>query len=125
MPYLKKLSLVLGCSLLMVGIAQAHPKLLSSLPTEGARGPAPERIELKFSESLTPAFSGARLMMTAMPGMAHPPMPIKAGIAPGSDPRTMIITPASRLAAGGYKVEWRAVSADTHPITGAVTFTVD
>lgn len=127
MPSLKTLntSLVLGSALLLAALAQAHPKLLSSLPAEGARGPAPERIELKFSETLTPQFSAAKLVMTAMPGMAHPPMPINARISAGSDPKTLLVTPSSRLSAGRYKVEWRAVSADTHPITGAMTFTVD
>ncbi|MGE8412553.1 MAG: copper homeostasis periplasmic binding protein CopC [Pseudomonas sp.] len=118
-------SLVLGSALLFATLAQAHPKLLSSLPAEGARGPAPERIELIFSETLTPQFSAAKLLMTAMPGMVHPEMPIKARISAGNDPRTLLVTPSSRLSAGSYKVQWRAVSADTHPITGALTFTVE
>jgi methionine-rich copper-binding protein CopC len=110
--------------LLLSTLAQAHPKLLSSTPAEGADGAAPGTIELHFSENLVTQFSGAKLVMTEMPGMIHSPMPMKAKVSGGSDPKTMLITPQSPLPAGSYTVEWRAVSADTHPNTGNVTFKV-
>ena len=110
--------------LLMSSLAQAHPKLLSSTPAEGMEGLTPARIELHFSENLVTQFSGAKLLMTEMPGMAHAPMPVKAKVSGGSDPKTMFILPTAPLTAGTYKVEWRAVSSDTHPITGNVTFKV-
>lgn len=119
-----KISFVLASGLLLSTLAQAHPKLLSSTPAEGADGAAPGKIELRFSEDLLTQFSGAKLVMTEMPGMAHSPMPMKAKVSAGSDPKTMLVTPLSPLPAGTYKVEWRAVSSDTHPITGNVTFKV-
>ena len=119
-----KISLVLASGLLLSTLAQAHPKLLSSTPAEGADGAAPGKIELRFSEDLLTQFSGAKLVMTEMPGMAHSPMPMKAKVSAGSDPKTMLVTPLSPLPTGTYKVEWRAVSSDTHPITGNVTFKV-
>ncbi|WP_192561768.1 copper homeostasis periplasmic binding protein CopC [Pseudomonas gozinkensis] len=119
-----KISLVLAGGLLLSTLAQAHPKLLSSTPAEGADGAAPGKIELRFSEDLLTQFSGAKLVMTEMPGMAHSPMPMKAKVSAGIDPKTMLVTPLSPLPAGTYKVEWRAVSSDTHPITGNVTFKV-
>ncbi|WP_085686732.1 MULTISPECIES: copper homeostasis periplasmic binding protein CopC [unclassified Pseudomonas] len=119
-----KISLVFAGGLLLSTLAQAHPKLLSSTPAEGADGAAPGKIELRFSEDLLTQFSGAKLVMTEMPGMAHSPMPMKAKVSAGSDPKTMLVTPLSPLPAGSYKVEWRAVSSDTHPITGNVTFKV-
>lgn len=85
---------------------------------------APKTIELHFSENLTTQFSGAKLIMTDMPGMPNSPMGVKASVAAGSDPKTMIITPAAPLTTGTYKVEWRAVSSDTHPITGGLSFNV-
>ena len=97
---------------------------MSSTPAEGTEGAAPAKIELHFSENLVTQFSGAKLVMTAMPGMEHPPMAVKAAVSGGSDPKTMVIAPASPLTAGTYKVDWRAVSSDTHPITGSVTFKV-
>lgn len=117
-------TLLLASGLLLSSLAQAHPKLLSSTPAEGADGAAPGKIELHFSENLVTQFSGAKLLMTEMPGMAHPPMPMKAKVSAGSDPKTMLITPLAPLPAGTYQVQWRAVSSDTHPITGNVTFKV-
>jgi methionine-rich copper-binding protein CopC len=117
-------AVALSSSLLLSAVTQAHPKLRSSTPAEGESGPAPAKIELHFSENLVTQFSGAKLVMTEMPGMSHSPMPMKASVSGSTDPKTMILTPASPLTAGTYKVEWRAVSSDTHPITGNVTFKV-
>jgi methionine-rich copper-binding protein CopC len=117
-------SAAVAIAMLMSALAQAHPKLLASTPAEGATGAPPEKIELHFSENLVTQFSGAKLLMTEMSGMAHDPMPIKAKVSASSDPKTMLITPTAPLTAGTYKVEWRAVSSDTHPITGNVTFKV-
>ncbi|MBZ6397990.1 MULTISPECIES: copper homeostasis periplasmic binding protein CopC [Erwiniaceae] len=104
---------------------QAHPELASSVPADKAQVAAPSKVELHFTENLVTKFSGARLIMTAMPGMSsHAPMPVSAKVAAGSDPKTMIITPAKPLPAGTYKVEWRAVSSDTHPRTGNYSFSV-
>ncbi|HAB6023904.1 TPA_asm: copper resistance system metallochaperone PcoC, partial [Salmonella enterica subsp. enterica serovar Derby] len=47
-----------------------------------------------------------------------------AKVAPGADPKSMVIIPREPLPAGTYRVDWRAVSSDTHPITGNYTFTV-
>jgi methionine-rich copper-binding protein CopC len=122
MRYIKPAAVVIA--MLMSTLAQAHPKLLASTPAEGATGAPPDKIELHFSENLVTRFSGAKLLMTEMSGMAHAPMPIKAKVSASSDPKTMLITPTAPLTAGTYKVEWRAVSSDTHPITGNVTFKV-
>ncbi|TWI50500.1 hypothetical protein IQ22_03894 [Pseudomonas duriflava] len=110
--------------LFLTALAQAHPKLVSSQPAAEASVAAPATIELHFSENLVTQFSGARLMMTGMQGMSHEPMAIPAKISAGSDPKTMLITPVKPLVPGTYRVEWRAVSSDTHPITGNYSFTV-
>ena len=117
-------AIALLSGLLVSTLAQAHPKLLSSTPAEGVEGASPEKIELHFSENLVTQFSGAKLLMTEMAGMAHAPMPVKAKVSGGTDPKTMFIIPTSPLTAGTYKVEWRAVSSDTHPITGNIIFKV-
>jgi len=126
MSFLKScvVAVALSSGILLSSVAQAHPKLLSSTPSEGESGAAPSKIELHFSENLVSQFSGAKLIMTDMPGMPNSPMGVKASVAGGNDPKTMVITPSSPLTTGTYKVEWRAVSSDTHPITGAVTFKV-
>ena len=114
----------LTAGLLLSAVAQAHPKLLSSSPVAGADTAAPSKIEMHFSENLATQFSGAKLIMTDMPGMPNSPMGVKAAVSGGADPKTMVITPAAPLTTGTYKVEWRAVSSDTHPITGNFSFKV-
>ncbi|WP_061959623.1 copper homeostasis periplasmic binding protein CopC [Cupriavidus pauculus] len=105
--------------------AFAHPKLVSSTPADKAEVAAPQKIELKFSENLATQFSGANLVMTGMPGMAnHEPMKIAAKVSGSDDPKAMVITPAQTLGPGSYRVDWRAVSSDTHPINGSIAFTV-
>lgn len=105
--------------------AFAHPKLVSSTPADKAEVAAPQKIELKFSENLATQFSGASIVMTGMPGMAnHSPMKVAAKVSGSDDPKTMVITPAQTLTPGSYRVDWRAVSSDTHPINGNIAFTV-
>lgn len=114
----------LTAGLLLSAMAQAHPKLVSSTPAEGSTSAAPSKIELHFSENLTTQFSGAKLIMTDMPGMPNSPMAVKAGVSGSDDPKSMVITPTAPLTTGTYKVEWRAVSSDTHPVTGNLVFKV-
>lgn len=105
--------------------ALAHPSLIDSTPKDNSEGPAPAKIELRFSEKLTRQFSKANLVMTKMPGMAsHGPMKMAAKVGMADDPKVMVLTPNQALAPGKYSVEWRAVSADTHPVNGKITFTV-
>lgn len=105
--------------------AFAHPSLVSSTPADKSQVSAPASIELKFSETLVPQFSAANLVMTSMPGMPnHGVMKINASVTGASDGKTMVITPTQALQSGDYRVDWRAVSSDTHPITGNVTFKV-
>ncbi|MBI7310053.1 copper homeostasis periplasmic binding protein CopC [Pseudomonas aeruginosa] len=115
---------LLTAGMLVSGLAQAHPKLLSSTPENNAVGAAPKAIELRFSEDLLPRFSGAKLIMTDMPGMPNSPMEVKTSASAGADPRTLLVTPAAALGKGRYRVEWRAVSSDTHPVTGTLGFEV-
>jgi methionine-rich copper-binding protein CopC len=119
-------STVFAASAILVSTAAfAHPKLLSSTPADQAEVTAPTKIELKFSETLTTQFSGANLVMTEMPGMSgHNPMKVAAKVSAGDDAKTMVITPAQPLTTGTYKVDWRAVSSDTHPMTGNFSFKV-
>lgn len=117
-------AVALTAGLLLSSLAQAHPKLISSSPSQGSTSTAPSKIELHFSENLTTQFSGAKLIMTDMPGMPNSPMGVKASVSGSDDPKMMVITPAAPLTTGTYKVEWRAVSSDTHPITGNFSFNV-
>ncbi|MEG0053971.1 MAG: copper homeostasis periplasmic binding protein CopC [Comamonas sp.] len=110
---------------LFASAALAHPSLVSSSPADKSQVAAPASIELKFSETLVPQFSAANLVMAGMPGMPdHGAMKINASVSGASDGKTMVISPAQALQPGSYRVDWRAVSADTHAINGNITFQV-
>ena len=105
--------------------ASAHPKLTASTPANGAVVSNLRSLSLNFSEKLVPAFSGGKLVMTAMPGMqGHRPMavPVEASVA--GNGRTLMLTSKTRLQPGTYKLDWRVVSSDTHPVTGSLSFKV-
>lgn len=106
--------------------AYAHPKLLTASPAANATVAAPKAVQLRFSEKLVVRFSTADLVMTGMPGMAdHAPMKmsgIKTSVA--GDGRTLVLSSARPLSAGTYRVDYRVVSGDTHPIKGSYSFRV-
>ena len=105
--------------------ALAHPKLLSANPAPNTVVAAPARVQLSFSETLVAQFSGGDLSMTEMPGMkmASPMrMAITASLAP--DGKTLVLAPARPLSRGTYKLDWHAVSTDTHRVQGSYVFKV-
>jgi methionine-rich copper-binding protein CopC len=117
--------LLICLTILAMRAALAHPALLSSTPEENAEVVNTERIELHFSEKLVTQFSGASLVMTGMPEMpGHAPMKMQIKVSGTDDPKTMVITPTKPLPAGTYRIDWRAVASDTHPVTGSIHFSV-
>lgn len=63
--------------------------------------------------------------MTGMPEIPnHGTMKINTSVSGANDGKTITITPTQALQPGDYRVEWRAVSWDTHPITGNLSFKV-
>lgn len=81
------------------GVANAHPKLVSSSPAANAAVATPEKISLQFSEKLVPAFSKADLTMAAMPGMAAMKMPAAPQSAPMAGRSPSPRSSASRVGA--------------------------
>ena len=105
--------------------AQAHAKLVTSTPAANATVAKPTKISLTFSEKIMPAFSGAELVMTTMPGMAmHAPMKMGFTSAMSADGKTMTLLVKRALPTGTYKLNWHAGGADTHRMTGDFSFTV-
>ena len=118
--------LAAGMAVLAATTAQAHPKLLKSIPSAGSSTAAPKAIVLVFSEKVVPNFTGVDLTMTSMPGIPnHPALKLdglRTRFAPGG--KTLMVTPGKALAPGGYRIDWHAVAGDTHRITGKFSFTV-
>jgi copper transport protein len=111
---------LLALALLLSGArgAWAHAALLSSEPAEGSvLSASPARIRIVFSEPLEPALGRIGLM-----GEDGVIVPLRASGDPGDVHALVAATGA--LAPGGYRVIWRVVSADGHPVEGSFAFTV-
>jgi copper resistance protein C len=94
--------------------ASAHDELVSSSPDDGARVASPRALTLTYSESLVG--TGFRVVVRGPDGRV------------GGDVRLSGARLVQRfdtpLAPGPYDVVWRVVSADGHPISGRLSFTV-
>lgn len=103
-------------AVLAAGQASAHAKVVSSSPAENATVAAAPQITLRFNEKLQPKFSSFELMA------GKTVAPVKVTVS--QDKLSLVGTPTRPLTAGVYEVKWHAVTADTHRMEGAYTFTV-
>ncbi|WP_225826826.1 copper resistance CopC/CopD family protein [Streptomyces naphthomycinicus] len=108
---------------LLVGTASpasAHAVLRASDPADGTvLRTAPRQVTLAFTESVGLLTDSFRIYD---PGN-HRVRTGDAGHAPGRSDTARVRLPA-KLATGTYTVAWRVVSADSHPVSGALTFSV-
>jgi methionine-rich copper-binding protein CopC len=106
----------------MVLAAQAIPALAHAFldhaePRVGASvAQSPPRVTLWFSEKLEPAFSAVKVLDAAGKVVDAQDGKVEAG--------QMRVTIPKALAPGKYRVEWRALSVDTHVTNGHFTFEV-
>jgi copper transport protein len=103
------------------GIASAHAVLLDETPANGQLlTSTPPEVSMRFSESVDLGLANIRLIdargndVTGLPAPTHPA---------GSRAMVSLAIPTA-LANGTYTVAWRVISADTHPVQGAFTFSV-
>ena len=104
--------------MLMIGTpaAFAHAELVSSTPQDGAAlDQAPAEVVLTFNEPVQLLDGGIRLF----PGDEEP-VELDARVR-GSE---VIAAVPGELGEGSYALSYRVVSADGHPIAGALSFTV-
>lgn len=97
---------------------RAHASLRSSTPSPGDLLDAtPKRIELMFTEAVDVVPDAIRVV-----GAEGSPVAIgDVEQALGADSLTADLP---TLRSGTYVIVWKAVSADAHPISGAITFSV-
>ncbi|KQQ51369.1 MULTISPECIES: copper resistance CopC family protein [unclassified Plantibacter] len=122
---LRRLALLLAASVLAVAIpltlgaapASAHDQLLASTPGDGAALDAsPTEVTLQYSDSVLTI--GAIVLLVDQDEhnwITGEP------ILNGSDVTARI---DDTLPTGAYEIRWRVVSADGHPISGLIPFTV-
>jgi copper transport protein len=95
-----------------------HATLVSSEPAADSVMPAGLRqFRLVFSEPITADLSGASLLTGDGRTIA---------LTTSGDPRDghALVAPVPALAAGTYRIAWRIVSADGHPVKGSLAFRV-
>lgn len=113
------LSLVLGISALLVGTgtltANAHDQLVSTDPKAGStQTTAPHKLKLEFNEAVLKI--GAKVRVTS--GGKH----FETGSPKISD--GTVTQKLKALPNGKYKVSWRVVSSDGHPVGNTFSFRV-
>ena len=116
---------IAASTLTLASAVQAHPRLTASNPASGAVVGHVSAIQLQFSETLVPAFSGGEVIMIGMPGVVHhrpTRMPARSSL--GTDHRTLVLSTVRPLPTGTYRLNWHAVSTDTHRVAGALMFSV-
>lgn len=116
----------LAVAILVGGVAEAHPRLVTTSPRPNTGVSAVDRVSLTFSERLLAPLSGGDIFMAVHPGAARAVSTKVAGFKPsvGADGKTLQLTGSSRLAKGRYQVKWHAVSTDTHRVAGEFAFQV-
>jgi copper transport protein len=95
-----------------------HATLVSSEPAANSQlTTSPTRVRLVYSEPV----EGKLAKVTLVPSDGAP-IVLRAG----ADPRDVhaVVAPVDSLGLGTYRVEWRVVSADGHPVDGTFTFAV-
>ncbi|MBV7245736.1 copper resistance CopC/CopD family protein [Streptomyces sp. MW-W600-10] len=116
------LSLVFGLLLAGAGPASAHAALTGSDPQDGAVvDTAPKEVTLSFSEAIAVGDDSIRVLDPSGKRADTEAEPKDL-----SEGGTVLYGVAlhSGLPDGTYTVAWQAVSADSHPISGAFTFSI-
>lgn len=120
MSMMRPSAFALAAALLCSTAAYGHPQLQSALPVAGAATASPHEIRITFSEVVIPRFSGIELKDQSGKLIATG----KSETDP-SDKKILVVPVKEQLAPGDYKVEWHAVSEDTHRVKGSYSFSVN
>jgi methionine-rich copper-binding protein CopC len=104
---------------LSAGLANAHLELQSAEPAAGKTSAPPKQIRITFNENVLPQFSGVELKDQTGKAVATG----KATTDP-TNQKLLVVPVKEELAPGDYKIEWHAVSDDTHRVKGSYSFSV-
>src|SRR5258706_6135570 len=111
---------VIAASMGLASAAYAHPALKSANPAANSTvSPALKEIRFGFSETVVPAFSGAKL--TDRAGQV---VPTGTPRVDAKNKKELVLPLKQALTEGKYQLAWYAVASDTHPVTGTYAFSV-
>ncbi|MFF9676534.1 copper resistance protein CopC [Streptomyces eurythermus] len=109
---------VTGALLAGASPASAHAALTGSDPAQGVvAGTAPTQVSLTFSEKVAMGDDSVRVLDPRG-------KPVQTGSPANVSGTTYAVKLKSGLAKGTYTVTYQVVSADSHPVAGAYTFSV-
>jgi copper transport protein len=118
---LKRSSIALAVVLIALAAAPsafAHAILQQSTPENGSVvRTSPAAVTLRFNEAVETAFGSIRIYDC---GGGR----VDAGKITRPNERSVAVAVGKKLPAGTYTVTWRVISADSHPVAGAFTFSV-
>lgn len=117
------LSLLSLVACLTSSTAFAHAHLESQLPAAGSEVTTPKELRLNFSEGVEEQFTKVAISLDG-PGVGTEIIQTQSVATDPADKKVLIVVPAVPLAPGNYKVEWHAVSVDTHKSEGVYRFKV-
>src|SRR5690625_1141921 len=101
-----------------VSQAHAHAVLEEAAPSDrSVLDEAPEQVSLRFNEPVTLPSGGLRVFDANADR-------IDEGTIDLDGPETIAVALPDELPEGGYVVTWRVISADSHPVSGVLTFTI-
>jgi methionine-rich copper-binding protein CopC len=102
------------------GAAYAHPQLQSADPAPGAATTtAPKQIRITFDENVIPKMSGVEVK-----DQSGKIIPTGKAATDPANKKLLVVPVNEQLLPGDYKVEWHAVSDDTHRVKGNYSFSV-
>ncbi len=105
---------------LLPAAASAHATVVRTNPADGALlKTAPRSVEMRFSEPVDLGPGSMRLL-----DASGKTIKTAAARHAGGDPATAVLAMPSGLANGTYVVAWRVTSADSHPVSGAFSFSI-
>ena len=95
--------------------ARAHASLVKAEPPDGAMIPSPpSALKLTFNEPVSP-------LVIRLIGPSGAPIALRDV---GAENATVVIPVPPGLAAGTHVLSWRVISADGHPVGGAIMFSI-
>jgi methionine-rich copper-binding protein CopC len=113
-------AVTLIAAILHGGLAYAHPQLQSAQPAAGAAiTTSPKQITITFNENVIPQMSGVEVV-----DQAGKIMPTGKAATDPANKKLLVVPVNEQLPPGDYKVEWHAVSDDTHRVKGNYSFSV-
>lgn len=111
-------AVALIASLTSISNVFAHAHLKSETPAADSSVTGLKELRLNFSEGVEAKFTQVTITDDGKP------VAVKSIETDPNDKKLLIVTPEQPLKPGSYKVEWHAVSVDTHKSEGNYTFKI-